>query len=58
MSGYRHKCFFVYKILPVIDHEELKLVKMQFYIRQVVRKQVSFQDCKEENTPKFLSIEI
>ena len=55
---HRHKCFFVYKILPVIDHEELKLVKMQFYIRQVVRKQVSFQDCKEENTPKFLSIEI
>ena len=50
--------FCVYKILPVIDYEELKLVKMQFYIRQVVRKQVSFQDRKEENTPKFLSIEI
>ena len=48
----------MYKILPVIDYEELKLVKMQFYIRQVVRKQVTFQDRKEENTPKFLSIEI
>ena len=23
--------FFLYKILPVIDYEELKFVKMQFY---------------------------
>ena len=36
-----------------------KALKVKVYnkvaLRHVVRKQVSFQDCKKENTPKFLA---
>ena len=50
------------KIVRVVSEIYQKALKVQILnevaLSQVVRKQVSFYDCKNENTPQFPSIEI
>ena len=43
-------------VLEIIQ-KSAKIQNLEVALRQVVRKQVSFQDRKKENTPKFPSIE-
>ena len=44
--------------MATINKKLLKTLKSTAALRQVVRKQVSFQDRNKENTPNFPCIEI